>query len=531
MAIHKKLGIYWGEKGLTLVETGQGAPSLVAFVPFYDEDQTESSKTIGVVSSDLKILESLQKTIRNKGFSTLNTYVALPSKDILIRSFVIPWMKSSEIHGTVSFEAKKYIPFSIEETAYTYYPTTILQDNVRQIGIIFVAIRKNILAKYTNVFIQSGLNVVYSEPAAMSFFRVLVHKRMVNEDHTTAVLNIHGNSGELAIASKGYIKFYRDFKINTEGIDPSLGQIDDVIRARVFNEVRISFEFFARQYGDSQINKLITISSGRTPSFWSGLNDENFAPLECVDSSKLFSAPGVADLDGANAFGATMSGDISSVIDFNLFEDASTQVSLKKEEIVKKNKQLILPAVLGVVAAGLITLAFYLTGAHLDGMRTKIAALTQTIGTRAETPLEEIQSKTKLELKNLEALRSLPLTGRVSPLLIRFIKRMPEKMTVDSFTLTIEDQDNAGPTKIDESNDSSKQKFIPIRSKFSLSIDAVLHLNDANVAFDEANRFINQLRKDDLFLSRFQRVSVSSLRSQTIDKEKVTVLKITCEAK
>ena len=117
------------------------------------------------------LLDILQKTVRNKGFSTTETYLSLPSKDILIRWFLIPWMKTSEIQAVVSFEAKKYIPFDIEETAYTYYPTTVTKDGGRQIGILFVAIRKNTIEKYINILIQAGLNIVYSEPGAMSLDR------------------------------------------------------------------------------------------------------------------------------------------------------------------------------------------------------------------------------------------------------------------------------------------------------------------------------------------------------------------------
>ncbi len=530
MSIHKRLGVYWGESGLTLVETKPDNSLLATFVSFEIHDQSEIAKRVGV-SNDLKILEILQKAIRNKGFSTLNAYIALPSKDILIRSFVLPWMKSSEIHGTVAFEAKKYIPFNIEEIAYTYYPTTITQGGLRQIGIIFAGIHKNTLSKYTNVFIQSGLNVVYSEPAAMSLLRILVHKRLIVEDHYTAILNVMESSGELIIASKGHINFYRDFKTNVEGGSSSVsGGGDDVVRARVFNEVRLSFEFFSRQQGGSEINKLIVLSSGRDPSFWTGLSEESAAPLEVVDSSKLFDVEGVADICGASALGATMSGNVLSVIDFNLFEDASTQVSLKKEEVVKKNKQLILPGLVGTVAAGLIVFIAYFSDAHLNGIRFQMKTLTSKVGTYVDTALEDIQTMTTEEQKKLQAVQTLPVQSRVSPLVVRFIKRMPKRMTLESFRLLVEDQDGSGAFKINTALKTQPVRYTPIKSKYFLTVDAVLHITDTNMAFSEANQFINQLRKDDLFSSKFQRVTLSALKSQApVGKTKSTTLTITCE--
>ena len=38
--------------------------------------------------------------------------------------------------------------------------------------------------------------------------------------------------------------------------------MEDILRARIFNEVRISFEFFARQYGGEDVNKVLVLSSG-----------------------------------------------------------------------------------------------------------------------------------------------------------------------------------------------------------------------------------------------------------------------------
>ncbi len=537
MATHKRLGVYWGEKGISLVESGRDTPLLSAFVPFEPDDNAEASHNPGI-SSDLRILEALQKTIHNNGFSTLNTHVALPSKDILIRSFIIPWMKSSEIHGSVAFEAQKYIPFNLNEIAYTYYPTTVVLDNIKQIGIVFVAIRKVVLSKYTNVFIQSGLNVVCSEPAAMSLLRILVYKRLINLDQNTAILNVFGSSGELIIAYKGHVKFIRDFKINTDDVQMTAGDIDDVLRTRIFNEVRISFEFFSRQSSETGVDKLITLSSGRSQAFWTGLNEEAGVPLEIVDSSKLFSMPGLMDIEGANAFGASMSGDISSVIDFNLFEDASTQVSLKKEEILKKNRKLILPILLGIVTACTIGLVFYFSGLFVNGLNFQIKALMSTAGNHMELSVDEIDKHISNERHKLKALQSLPLNGRISPLIIRLIKRMPKEMTLDSILLSIADQDGTGSgraIKIEKSEEDKSEaqeiKYTPIQSTFSLEFDAKLHISDANIAFNEANRFINNLRKDDLFFSKFQKVTVSSLKSQTVDKKKVTTLKIVCEGK
>ncbi|MEI6358393.1 MAG: pilus assembly protein PilM, partial [Verrucomicrobiota bacterium] len=76
-----------------------------------------ASPDIKSVSEDARLLELLHKTIRNKGFSTLDTYLSFSLKEILVRWFLIPWMRPHEIQGVVTFEARKYIPFPLDEVS------------------------------------------------------------------------------------------------------------------------------------------------------------------------------------------------------------------------------------------------------------------------------------------------------------------------------------------------------------------------------------------------------------------------------
>jgi Tfp pilus assembly PilM family ATPase len=565
MTGHRRLGIHWGETGFSFVEVSREAPTLTAFVPFPEQGVTLGIKNL---SQDIALLDVLQKTVRNKGFSTTETYLSLPSKDILIRWFFIPWMKTSEIQSVVSFEAKKYIPFNIDETAYTYYPTTVTHEGIRQIGVLFVAIRKSVFEKYINVLIQAGLNVVYSEPAAMSLVRALMFRRQVNLDHVTAILRTEQDTGELIILSKGHVKFTRDFKIQSpEPLNlaaagqPLPEDVEEVLRARIFNEVRISLEFFSRQYSEEDVTKIVILSSGLKQSFWTGLNDELGVPMEIVDPLREIPSGEGMSAGGIYAFGAAMAGKVPAVIDFNLSEGASQSVSLKKEEIVEQNQKLILPIIVGVACAALIAIVFFVSGFFLDGLRTKINVVKTRVGANVEMTTVDLSAKTAAQKKELAALESLPLKARLTPLVIRLVKQLPKGVWLQNISVTFKDTPpsavkkakktapedakavkegaDAGDVK-DKKASTDKKKGSPAKVKpvygnistnVEMEISGYIYLNDSNAEFGLANQLVSLLRKDEELKALFKNIKLVSVKSDVYAEFKVTVFQILCEGK
>ena len=534
MAGNKRLGVHWGETGFSFVEVSQETPTLTAFVPF-------PVKAPGIQGFS-------QDTVRNKAFSAAETYLSLPSKDVLIRWFLIPWMKTSEIQAVVSFEAKKYIPFDIEEVVYTYYPTTVAKDGGRQIGILFVAIRKSTFEKYVNLLVQAGLNIVYSEPGAMSMVRALVFKRQINLDHVTAILRTAGDTGDLIITSKGHVKFIRDFKIHlpdafpgTDGEQLSAQEREDILRARIFNEVRVSFEFFSRQYSEEGVNKILILSSGLKQSFWTGLNEELGVEMEIIDPLREISSADGMNSGGMNAFGAAIAGRVPAVIDFNLSEKSSQPVSLKREEVFQQNRQLLIPVIIGIACCALIALAFFVSGMVIDGMNAKVSAAVARVGTRADMTAEDLSARIADQEKVLTAIQSLPLKSRLTPLMIRLVKQLPRGIWLDSIDVFFKDGNAKGKDAGHGFNDQKtiseddlgkiKAVYTKIFSSVNMDISGYLYLNDSNAEFALANEFINILRKDAEFAALFRNIKLVSLKSDVYAKVKATSFKISCEGK
>ena len=110
---HKKLGCCWGTTGLYFVETSLTVPQKMFFAPFPQSSQG-NFRPSKILPESMHFIASLQHNFQQNQITPGITNLSLPANEIIFRTFVIPWMKATEVMGVVSYEAIKYIPFSLK---------------------------------------------------------------------------------------------------------------------------------------------------------------------------------------------------------------------------------------------------------------------------------------------------------------------------------------------------------------------------------------------------------------------------------
>ena len=105
------LGLYWDSHMLCFVET-VGVRSKKMFSVAYQPGSPRMIKDNKLITENMQITTAIQDAFSQNNISTSTLNLSLPIKEIIFRSFVIPWMRSHEVKSVVSFEVLKYIPFS-----------------------------------------------------------------------------------------------------------------------------------------------------------------------------------------------------------------------------------------------------------------------------------------------------------------------------------------------------------------------------------------------------------------------------------
>ena len=170
-----QLGVFWESNSLHFVESSETGLETMSHISFQQRSLTPAIE--GVSDSWEKGLSiSIKNALKKQKISTTTVNLSLPINDIIFRSFVIPWMQQREVNNVVEFEVGKYIPFSLGELSYCYYPITFQENEQKQIRIIFVAIKKDALENYVSVLEAASLTVGIIEPSAVSLIRALSFK-------------------------------------------------------------------------------------------------------------------------------------------------------------------------------------------------------------------------------------------------------------------------------------------------------------------------------------------------------------------
>jgi len=351
-------GIYFGTQGVSIVET-KGSDIANYNYALFPKDITKPS---GVSSSggsifdiflgnEVEITAFLQKVIRDSKIHTNEVVVALPTKDLIVRFFEIPPIPRREVDAGISFEIKKYIPFRTDEIAFDYQTRV----NPKGIEVLFTGIKNEQLMKYVSIVSQLDLKVVAIEPSQFCLFRALRLKNVLLQKETALVIEIDGEEGVVSIADIGFPCFTRDIRL-TSPLKEDNAELDALI-FRLINEVRVSIDYFRRQFLKKGVDKIIILAKDPAPQLVDNFNKELGTPITLKAPEDLIGVKEQYSLDLTKAFGASLRIGKPFSLTIDLAKRIKTVSASEGEEGVGINKNVI--ASLGQQLTPAVLLEFF----------------------------------------------------------------------------------------------------------------------------------------------------------------------------
>ena len=92
MSNGKNLGIFWGHSAFCVSESHQDVPQKVFRVSHHPAPIVDPVSPI-INTDDTQFVAPLKEALKANGVSQVDVNLSLPSKDIVIRSFVIPLLR------------------------------------------------------------------------------------------------------------------------------------------------------------------------------------------------------------------------------------------------------------------------------------------------------------------------------------------------------------------------------------------------------------------------------------------------------
>ncbi|OGX33461.1 MAG: hypothetical protein A2787_08915 [Omnitrophica WOR_2 bacterium RIFCSPHIGHO2_01_FULL_48_9] len=511
MASKRKLGVFWGTNAFHFVETEGGNPKKIFVVPFSSSDVSRFSNPEAVDS--LKLITLIQKAIQDQRIMDLDVSLSLPSKDIIFRSFVIPYMPFSEVKNVVEFEASKYVPFSLSELIYTYYPFITVENKKRVIRILLVAIRKDKLEGYNNILERAGLRVAQIEPSSMSVVRALVSRKQLPNNKIIAIVEVNSYEGKIIIVDKNVPQFVREFQLYPSTEDTTSFPLD-ILRARLFNEIKISFDYFSRQYSQKKIDKIIALSKDDTRKLLDGFSDDFGIPMNLVDVNTILKITTSDEVGLINAFGVGLRDSVTPNINFDIKWKAPQPIvpETPREEKGTDYKSI---AITALVSLGLVYFIFAFSNNLITSHKQKIATLKQQLGPRDSLTLEAIEQQTNSFTSKLNNYKNAPPKSEIAYYLKTLPTLFPEGAWIQRLDVAY--------------YDAVANQPVPHRvSRLNINFDGYAYAADASEQFELVDTLLLNLKNNKDFSKTFDKIDLTSVQKTGLQDYAVTSFRITC---
>ncbi len=347
------VGIYISRKNVDIVELS-GSKIAPVLLNFIRQEIPPSPASVDAEIADKKSSEHDSVTVAVKeGFDKLKSkpnaiQTVLASSDVMIRYFDMPFLPKTEQSQAVRFEAKKYVPFKLEEITSDFKILTEAKDK-KSMGVFFIAATKAHINSHVAKLKNTGTTITGIDIIPFALWRVLsLHKKVSSKDRLVILyVDNDRESVSIHIMESGIPFMSRDFKIAADD--------KDAVLEKIVSELRVSIDYYTRQKKNQGVSKIITCGEMLFPSLGAYIADElKITTDNLYDFNKVRNANKVSP-SAIAAFGSALEG----------LGKTDYSVNFSPFSAAIKHKKVYNLIAIEVIAATVIVILFFLFNSFL----------------------------------------------------------------------------------------------------------------------------------------------------------------------
>lgn len=511
-----RLCIYFGPQVINIVETKGKLPINNIQIPraAISKGQLTEEK----VPEEVKMVALLKEELIKNKIESKEVAVVLSGKDLIIRSFEIPFLSREELTTALNFEIKKYIPFKLEELISDFQ--WVLDKSTQKIYVLFMGIKNETIEKYLSVMGKLGLKVSTIEYSAFSTLR-LFKLSQVRAKGIIAVVDaslIENDEINFMVVENGFPLFSRDITTIKELPGEADGSEKDrtyAVSEKLRREILISLNYFERKFVGKYPNKIFFIMHP-DQKFNLGTFKEVGLEIQFIDLDKInryIGKPISFSLPFIKAYAGSLS-EIDAGIKINLLsakEKTTPKISVEPSRaaslitIIKPHSKV-------VIACLLICITIYFFGifqklplkkelVNIRGVRPHVSGVNPDAN---YAELTNLFSGYREKINTLDSFVKKQLY--VTELLDTIARLMPEGMWLENLSFKNKREED----------------------KIELILEGMAYLDDSNREVELVNIFLSKLKGTPLFVEYFSETNITSLDRQQIEKDTMTHFVILC---
>lgn len=440
-------------------------------------------------------VEAIKNVLRENNITSQNVFTALPGKDVLIRYFQMPKIPKAEWKTAIKFEAKKYIPFKMEDLMWDFQIVSPKRKDAKM-DVTFVAVKKELAQNHLALLTRAGLKPVALEPAPFSLVRLFVLGKQLAKNKPTAIIDVDYGIADINILKDKICYLTRDVSLPLE---------EETIFEHLLNELRMSLDYYEKLFLTEVIGKILLCGEVELKDWDKTLAQELKVPVEKVSLEKVVKFRGpTPPLSSTVAIGLALRSFTKAVTGVNLYEVSEAKAKpLAAKELFTFTPEIRRAAFIatGISCASLLLL-------HLAMFRQvaqERKELKEVIALRPEINLSmDLSSYADMKAARERIEEQLTVLDKVINQRIFLTAKFNE--------LSAAIPENAWLTDLTFSDDLSRDNKI----KRSLTIKGVAYHQDPGQVIGIITKLVSKLKDNRDFSQGFTEVKLDSMASTKV---------------
>ena len=514
------LGIYFGPKIICVVEINGKKVLNYLKIPraLLNQDELEEK-----IPEEVKLVTVLGEEFKKNNIRAKEAVIGLSGAELLVRTFELPILPQAELPNAINFEAKKYIPFKVEDLQSNFQVE--VDRKAKKNFVLFAGIKSDLLEKYNSIFKQLGIKISHIDYAPFSVLRFLALSGFKDKG-VVGLLSldlVEEDEVNFTVLDKGVPVFSRDITL-PRGLPAESAQpvsTEDII-GKLKTELRISLDYYKRKFPQKKLSTVLFVAE-------QGLRGDLESQMAEMELSAKF-----IDFSQNIYIGKDQPFSLSFIKSYGSGLWRAVRIRLKLDILAAKPKLRVIKKAEGAAGEGLSALirsfkldvrflilglliygaayAYGLYRSHpvnqekirLISIRPEVKSVTSDVPLNK---LKEIDSSFENKISDIDNTinNQLFLTGPMESV----ARNIPKDMWIKNFSF-----------KVGKDNRTAQ-----------LTMRGLIYSEGGEEELTQANAFVAKLKEDPAFNKYFNEIKIISLEEQLLGQVTVTSFSIECKRK
>lgn len=255
------------------------------------------------------LVQAIKRSASRANILDKEVNIAVSGPSVIVRFIELPIMSENELQTAISYEAEKYIPFSIDDVIIDHQLLIPRLGDEKKMLVLLVVAKKDLIAERLNLLIEAGLSVGVFDVVSCANVNAFLMGTERKKDEITALVDMGAKATDINIIDGDVLYFTRSTQIGGRDItkvlsdalfvdlksaekikiDPgeNVSEVSEKINPilnNIIDEIHLSFSYYENQSGKSIERVCLTGGNSRIANFCNMLKENLGIEVELWDA-------------------------------------------------------------------------------------------------------------------------------------------------------------------------------------------------------------------------------------------------------